>query len=294
MPSLPRLVTAMITPFKEDLSIDFEGAQDLALTLIEEGSEGLVVSGTTGESPALSVREKSELFKAVKEAVGKKGFIIAGTGTNSTADCLEITKNAEKAGADAVMVVVPYYNKPNAEGIFRHFTAVAGRTDLPMIMYNVPGRTGINMTPETVARLCRVPNIIGLKEACGSMDQVSAIRSVVPDDFLIYSGDDSLTLPMLALGGYGVISVASHLAASRIKEMITSYLAGEVRQAAAIHAELFNLFRTMFITANPIPVKKALNLMGRPAGGLRLPLVEASEAETRQIRAALQEIGLLP
>jgi len=291
--SLPRLITAMITPFKDDLSIDYEGAQKLALTLIKEGSEGLVICGTTGEATTLSTPEKLELFKAVKEAVGDKGYVIAGTGTNSTADCLKMTEGAAKIGVDAALVVVPYYNKPNAEGLYQHYKAVASATDLPVILYNVPSRTVINMQPETVARLSEIPNIVAIKEACGNMDQVTQIRKMVPDDFLIYSGDDSLTLPMLSLGAYGVISVASHLVSPQIREMIDAYLAGEVKKASAIHAQLFNLFRAMFITVNPVPVKRALNLLGRPAGGVRLPLVEATEEETAKIRAAMQQMGLL-
>ncbi len=293
MKSMPRLITAMVTPFKEDFSVDFEGAQKLALQLIEEGSDGLVISGTTGESPTLSVPEKMDLFKAIKEAVGDKGYLIAGTGTNSTADCLKLTEGATKIGVDAVMVVVPYYNKPNAEGLYRHYKAAASVTDLPMILYNVPGRTGINMSPETVARLSQIPNIVAVKEASGNLDQVSAIRNLVPRDFLIYSGDDSLTLPIMAVGGYGVISVASHVAAPQIREMIMSFVNGDVQRAAEIHGKLFELFRTMFITANPIPVKRALNLLGRPSGGLRLPLVEATPEETATIKRVLEKTGLL-
>ncbi|MFY9175369.1 MAG: 4-hydroxy-tetrahydrodipicolinate synthase [Peptococcia bacterium] len=293
MRELPRLITAMITPFKDDLSVDYEAAQKLAQLLINEGSEGLVISGTTGESPTLSVNEKMELFRAVKEAVGDKGYIIAGTGTNSTADCIKLTEGATKAGVDAVMIVVPYYNKPNAEGLYQHYKAAAGATDLPVILYNVPGRTGINMLPETVARLSEIKNIIAVKEASGNLDQVSMIRNMVPEDFIIYSGDDSLTLPMLSVGAYGVISVASHLVAPQIKEMITAYTAGEVKKAAAIHGKLFDLFRTMFITANPIPVKKALSLLGRTADTVRLPLVNATEDETEKIRTVMQQVGLL-
>lgn len=293
MRELPRLITAMITPFKDDLSVDYEAAQKLAQLLINEGSEGLVISGTTGESPTLSVNEKMELFRAVKEAVGDKGYIIAGTGTNSTADCIKMTEGATKAGVDAVMIVVPYYNKPNAEGLYQHYKAAAGATDLPVILYNVPGRTGINMLPETVARLSEIKNIIAVKEASGNLDQVSMIRNMVPEDFIIYSGDDSLTLPMLSVGAYGVISVASHLVAPQIKEMITAYTAGEVKKAAAIHGKLFDLFRTMFITANPIPVKKALSLLGRTADTVRLPLVNATEDETEKIRTVMQQVGLL-
>lgn len=294
MRNLPTLVTAMVTPFKEDMSVDYAAAQQLASLLVEEGSEGLVISGTTGESPTLSVNEKMELFKAIKEAVGDKGYIIAGTGTNATADCLKLTEGATKAGVDAVMVVVPYYNKPNAEGLYQHYKAAAGATDLPMILYNVPGRTGINMLPETVARLSEIKNIVAVKEASGNLDQVSQIRNMVPEDFKIYSGDDSLTLPMLSVGAHGVISVASHLVAPQIKEMVMSYRAGEVKKAAAIHGKLFNLFRTMFITANPIPVKEALRLMGRPAGGVRLPLVNPTAEETAKIKIAMQQLGLLP
>lgn len=293
MRELPRLITAMITPFKDDLSVDYEAAQKLAQLLINEGSEGLVISGTTGESPTLSVNEKMELFRAVKEAVGDKGYIIAGTGTNSTADCIKLTEGATKAGVDAVMIVVPYYNKPNAEGLYQHYKAAAGATDLPVILYNVPDRTGINMLPETVARLSEIKNIIAVKEASGNLDQVSMIRNMVPEDFIIYSGDDSLTLPMLSVGAYGVISVASHLVAPQIKEMITAYTAGEVKKAAAIHGKLFDLFRTMFITANPIPVKKALSLLGRTADTVRLPLVNATEDETEKIRTVMQQVGLL-
>lgn len=291
---MPRLITALITPFKEDLSVDYEGIQKLALKLVREGSEGLVVCGTTGESPALSTSEKVGLIKAVKEAVGNNGIVIAGTGTNSTADSLKMTIEAEKAGADAIMLVVPYYNKPNQEGLFRHFKECAGATALPAILYNIPGRTGTNMLPETVLRLTEeAGNIAALKEASGSLDQVSALKTMLPDDFLIYSGDDSLTLPMLAVGAYGVISVASHVAAKELRDMIDSFVSGDLERARRIHLDLFPIFKAMFVTTNPIPVKRALALLGLPSGGLRLPLVEASPEETRQIKKALMDMQLL-
>lgn len=290
---LPRLITAMATPFTEDSSVDYQGAQELALRLIDEGSEGLVISGTTGESPTLTIQEKINLFRLVKEAVGSRGVVIAGTGTNSTADCLRLTDEACKCGVDAVMVVVPYYNKPNQEGLYLHFKAAAETSSRPVILYNVPGRTGINMLPETVAKLAEIPNIAALKEAAGSLDQVSALKGMLPEEFLIFSGDDSLTLPMMAVGAYGVISVASNVASALIKEMIDAFVQGDVAKAGQIHGRLFPLFRNMFITANPIPVKKALNLMGRPAGGLRLPLVEASPAETKVIKDSMEKLSLI-
>lgn len=293
MIEFPRVITAMITPFKDDNSVDYEGAQKLALHLVNQGSEGLVVSGTTGESPTLTVDEKLNLYTAVKEAVGHQGVVIAGTGTNSTVDCLRLTEEACKRGLDAIMVVVPYYNKPNQAGIYQHYKAVSQVSTLPVILYNVPGRTGINMHPETVAKLAELPNIVGIKEASGDLDQVSLLRSILPQDFLIFSGDDSLTLPMLALGGHGVISVAGHIVAKEIKEMIDSFIKGDVEKARMIHLQIFNLFKTMFVTTNPIPVKKAANLLNLPSGGLRLPLIEASSQETEVIMKALKNLNKL-
>ena len=294
MTTFPRLFTAMVTPFKEDLSIDYDAAQKLALSLIESGSPGIVVCGTTGESPTLSVQEKFDLFKAVKEAVGDKGTLLAGTGTNSTADCIKLTEGACKVGVDGHLVVVPYYNKPNQEGLYQHFKAVSDATELPIMMYNIPGRTGINMLPETVARLAGIPNIIGLKESSGVFDQISLLKLILPEDFLIYSGDDSLTLPMLSLGCYGVVSVASHVVPGQIKHMIESYIAGNVEEAWKSHRKLFNLFRAMFVTVNPTPVKKALSLMNIiGTSKVRLPLVEASEAEIKVIVEALSSFNLL-
>lgn len=293
MKEYPRIFTAMITPFKEDESVDFEGAQRLALHLVNNGSEGLVISGTTGESPTLSKQEKLDLFSAVKDAVGNKGMVFAGTGSNSTLDSVRLTEEASKLNIDGVMAVTPYYNKPNQEGLYQHFMAIAKSTSLPIILYNVPGRTGVNMLPETVAKLAEKENIVALKEACGTTDQVSALKALVSDDFMIYSGDDSMTLPMLSVGGYGVISVASHVAANKINQMIKAFLDGRVNEACKHHIELYPLFKAMFVTTNPIPVKKAVSLAGLPSGKPRLPIVEASASETAVVKKAMESLGLL-
>lgn len=291
---MPRLVTAMITPFKNDLSVDYEGAQKLALQLIEDGNEGIVVSGTTGESPNLTMQEKLDLYKAVKEAVGPEAWVIAGTGSNCTRDSVSLTEETSKLGVDGVMLVAPYYNKPSQEGLYQHFKTVASATDLPVIVYNVPGRTSANILPDTVARLAAdVPNIIAIKEACGNMDQVTALKNAVPENFFVYSGDDSMTLPMLAVGCYGIISVVAHIAAADMRRMIEAYLMGDVQLASQLHLKLFPLIKAMFLTTNPVPVKKALELLGRPSGKVRLPLVEATVAETQAIAEAMKKAGVL-
>ena len=293
MQKLPRLITAMITPFKNDYSVDFEGAQKLALQLIEEGNEGLVISGTTGESPSLNKEEKLDLFKAIKEVVGSKAWVIAGTGSNSTLDSARFTEEAAGTGVDGVMLVTPYYNKPTQDGLYQHFKIVAESIDLPVILYNVPGRTGINLLPDTVVKLAEVPNIVALKEACGNLDQVSALKTKLPEDFYVYSGDDILTLPMLAVGCYGIISVVAHIVGKQMSAMIKAYLTGDIQKATQIHLQLYPIFKALFVVSNPIPVKKALELVGRPSGKLRLPLVEPSPAETEIIRGALKKVGAL-
>ncbi|MDR5695219.1 MAG: 4-hydroxy-tetrahydrodipicolinate synthase [Armatimonadota bacterium] len=287
------VITAMVTPFDEGLNVDYTRAADLARRLVEEGSDSLVVAGTTGESPTLSDEEKVRLFRTVKEAVGEKAKVIAGTGTYDTRHSIHLSKEAEKAGVDGLLLVVPYYNKPSQEGLYKHFRAIAEETRLPAILYNIPGRTGVNMLPETVARLAEVSNIVGIKEASGNLDQVSEIRRRTPKEFLIYSGDDSLTLPILAVGGIGVISVASHLAGRQIQEMIRSFLGGDVQRALDLHLRLLPLFKAMFVTTNPAPVKAALALAGFPVGGLRPPLVEVTEKEREVIAAALRELALV-
>jgi 4-hydroxy-tetrahydrodipicolinate synthase len=220
--------------------------------------------------------------------------VIAGTGSNDTAATIELTKEAEKVGCDGIMLVTPYYNKPSQEGLYQHFKAVASETGLPIILYNVPGRTSTNMLPVTVARLAEIENIVAVKEASGSLEQVVDIKRNTPSDFLIYSGDDLMTLPMLSVGGYGVISVASHVAGKMIQEMITSFVTGKVKAARELHLKLFPLFKVLFITTNPVPVKAAVELIGINAGAPRLPLIGASEEEIDAIKQELDKLGLIP
>ncbi|MEW6045675.1 MAG: 4-hydroxy-tetrahydrodipicolinate synthase [Bacillota bacterium] len=288
-----RLLTAMVTPMRQDGSVDYAAAQELAVRLVESGSDGVVVCGTTGESPTLSDDEKIGMFKAVVDAIGGRSAVVAGTGSNDTRHSIELTKVAEKTGVDAILAVVPYYNRPPQEGLFRHFEAIAKSTSLPVILYNIPGRTGQNLAPETTARLAAIENVVALKDSSGSLDHVSQVRRLAGPDFLIYSGDDSLTLPILAVGGAGVVSVASHLVGRRIRDMIEAFMAGKVELAQRIHLEMFALFKALFVTTNPIPVKKALQLAGINTGPLRPPLVEATESETRLIRQAMMELGLI-
>ena len=293
MKGFGRILTAMVTPMKENGEVNYEEAGKLACHLVETGSEGVVVSGTTGESPVLSVEEKCQLFKVVRETVTNKAAVIAGTGSYNTADSIELTKQAEKIGCDGIMLVTPYYNKPSQDGLYRHFKAVASQTGLPVILYNVPGRTALNMLPETVARLAEIENIIAVKEASGSLDQVAEIKRMTPADFLVYSGDDSMTLPIMSVGGYGVISVAAHLAGKMIQEMVTSFVTGKVKAARELHLKLFPLYKVLFITTNPVPVKAAVEFIGIKAGAPRLPLVRATEQEVNAIKQVMGELGLL-
>ncbi|GAB6180716.1 4-hydroxy-tetrahydrodipicolinate synthase [Desulfotomaculum defluvii] len=289
-----RVLTAMVTPFNPDSSVNYTQAKKLARYLVENGSDGLVVSGTTGESPTLTKDEKIELFKAVVEEVGGKAAVIAGTGSYDTTGSIALTKEAEKVGCDGVMLVAPYYNKPSQEGLYRHFRTLAESTSLPIILYNIPGRTGINVLPATVLRLAEdVPNIVAIKEAAGSIDQVSELRRILPEDFVIYSGDDSMTLPMLALGCQGIISVAAHVAGKKIQEMIDAFTSGNTTLAANLHKELYPLFKGLFITSNPVPVKAALILKGLAVGGVRLPLVEATTNEIESVKIVMKNLELL-
>jgi len=288
------VITAMATPFDREGRVNFPRAAELARRLVERGSDGLVIAGTTGESPTLADEEKVALFRTIKETVGARAKVIAGTGTYNTAHSIHLTAEAEKAGADGILLVNPYYNRPSQDGLYAHFRAIADSTRLPVILYNIPGRTGVNCLPETVARLADVPNIVGIKEATGSLDQASEVRKRTPPDFLIYSGDDSLTLPMLAVGGTGVISVASHLVGTEIGQMIRAFQAGDVRAALVLHLRLWGIFRVLFITTNPVPLKAALALAGFDVGKPRLPLVEATPKEQEQVRAVLQELNLVP
>lgn len=288
------VITAMATPFRPDGAVDYDRAAELARRLVQTGSTGLVVAGTTGESPTLTDEEKLELVRVVKDAVGNGAAVLAGTGTYDTAHSVHLSREAQRAGADGLLVVVPYYNRPTQEGLYRHFRAVAESTDLPVLMYNIPGRTGTNMLPETVARLSEVRNIAGIKEASGSLDQVSEIRRRTPEHFLIYSGDDSLTLPYLSVGAVGIVSVAAHLVGREIAEMIAHFQAGRVEEARRIHLRLFPLFRALFVAPNPVPLKAALEMAGFPVGKPRLPLVEATEKEREQIAAAMREAMGVP
>lgn len=287
------VIPAMVTPFGPDLQVDYDGAARLAVRLADMGCDGILVCGTTGESPTLSDEEKVQLYQTVVEAVGDRVFVWAGTGSNNTAASIRLTRAAAETGADGIMLVTPYYNKPPQEGLYRHFVSIAASTDLPVMVYNVPGRTSRNIEPATVARLAAVDNIVAVKEASGNLDQVSQIRRITPPEFIIYSGDDSLTLPIMAVGGRGIVSVAAHVVGDRMKTMVDAFAAGRVGEAEAIHRLLLPVFKALFNTTNPIPVKAALNLLGIPVGGLRPPLLEATEGEQAQIRAALQELALI-
>lgn len=292
MADFGRVLTAMATPFDESGAVDFEQAASLAKHLVANGSDGIVVAGTTGESPTLSDEEKIRLVRTVKDAVAGRALVVAGTGTNDTRHSVHLTKDAQRAGADGILLVNPYYNRPSQDGLYAHFRTIAESTPLPCMLYNIPGRTGVNTAPETIARLAEMPNITAVKEATGNLDQASEIRRLTKDDFQIYSGDDSLTLPILAVGGAGVVSVASHLAGREIREMVQAYQQGDVRRAVQLHIRLFPLFRVLFITTNPVPLKAALNMSGIKVGKPRLPLVEATAKEKEQIGAVLKELAL--
>lgn len=291
---VPRLLTAMITPYDDKLQVNYAKAAELAEYLADNGTEGIVVSGTTGESPVLTDEEKLKLFAAVKNKLGKRIPVWAGTGSNDTNHCLELSKEAGKLGVDGVMLVCPYYNKPGQEGLYQHFKKIAEAISVPMMLYNVPGRTGINLLPETVARLAQIENIVAIKEASGSMDQVSTLMTLLPEDMTVYSGDDSLTLPMMALGARGVVSIASHLIGNEILAMIDAFYNRETKRAFDLHKQLFPIFKGLFITTNPVPLKEALNQLGQSVGGLRLPLIEANETEKIFIRELLSNAKLLP
>ncbi len=288
-----KLITAMVTPFKDDLSVDYEAAARLADHLVNNGSDGLVITGTTGESCTLTMEESVELYKVVKSTVSGRASVIAGSGSNSTKEALYLTKGAEGAGVDASLQVAPYYNKPSQAGFFAHFKTIAENTGLPLILYNIPGRTGKNVEAETIIKLSEVENIVGVKEASGDLEQVSKIVSDTSDDFLLYSGEDFLTLPILCLGGDGVISVSSHIVGNDMKEMIEAYAAGNNVKALRIHQKLAPLFKVLFINSNPIPVKAALNMVGMNVGSLRSPLVEATDEEKSKIKNVLSGLGLV-
>jgi len=278
----------MVTPFNEEGAVNYEQARKLALALLNSGSEGLVVVGTTGESPTLIREEELRLFSEVKSAVGERGMVIAGTGSNSTTEALEATKEAERIRVDACLLVVPYYNKPTQEGLYQHFKTIAQSTSLPCILYNVPARTVVSLSADTIIKLSQIDNIIGVKEASGNLGQISRIISNTREDFLVWSGNDSDTFPILALGGYGIVSVASHLVGNQISEMINSFINGRIDEAAGIHHRLMPLIDVLFVISNPIPIKYALNHIGFNVGKPRLPLTEPDEKTAALIKDTLK------
>ena len=292
--SFGRVATAMVTPFSEDGKVNYAIAEKLAVHLTQQGTDTIVVCGTTGESPTLTWEEELELFRVVKQAVAGKGKVIVGTGSNSTAEAITATKEAAKLGIDGSLQVVPYYNKPPQEGLYEHFRAIAKACpDLPIVLYNVPGRTSSNLKPETIAQLAQIDNIVAVKEASGSLDQVSQIRVLTPPDFAIYSGDDSLTLPMLAIGGVGVVSVASHIVGLQLQQMIQAFENGQVIKAQEIHCQLFPLFKVLFCSTNPIPLKAALKLQGWEVGSTRLPLRDLKPDLHMGLEKVLKDLSLL-
>ena len=292
MTKLGRLLTAMVTPFDEEGGVDYEQTKRLSLALLDSGSDGLVVSGTTGERPTLTDEEQLKLFTAVKEAVGDRGTVMAGTGSNSTREGVVMTREAERVGVDAILLVVPYYNKPTQEGLFAHFKTIAESTTLPCILYNVPSRTITNLAPETVIRLSKIDNIAGVKEASGNLDQIAKIIEGTGKDFLVYSGNDGDTFPIMAMGGYGVISVVSHLAGKQMRDMVEKLINGRMTEAAEIHHRLLPLVNALFVTSNPIPIKHALNHLGFRVGKPRLPLTEPDEKSAAIIESILKKYSI--
>lgn len=289
-----RVMTAMITPFNAEGEVNYAMAETLAAHLVAHGTDTLVVCGTTGESPTLSWDEDYQLFQSVQRAVGGRAKIVAGTGSNSTREAITATQKAAKLGLDGTLQVVPYYNKPPQEGLYQHFRAIAESSpDLPVILYNVPGRTGQNLSAGTVSRLAEISNIVAVKEASGNLEQVSQIRRSTPEDFTIYSGDDSLTLPMLAVGAQGVISVASHLVGDALQQMIQAFEQGQVKTATQIHLRYFPLFKALFSSTNPIPVKTALRMQGWEVGQTRLPLADQLNVIEQALEPILADLGLL-
>lgn len=284
-----QLITAMVTPFDERGEIDFDATKNLLEHLIKTGTDAVVVAGTTGESPTLSTEEKLELFSfVIKEANGRIP-VIAGTGTNNTKASIELTKEAEKLGADGIMLVAPYYNRPNQDGLYAHFKAIAEETDLPIMIYNIPGRTACNIEVDTIVKLSEIDNIVSVKEASGNLDAMAEIIERTKDGFVLYSGDDSLTLPVLAIGGKGIVSVASHIVGDAMKEMIEAFNRGDIEKAGAIHRKLLPTFKALFSAPSPAPLKAVLNLTGIPVGDVRLPLVPLNE---EQVEALKQHINV--
>ena len=289
MTEIGRLITAMVTPFDEKGAVDYEQAKCLANALLDSGSDGLVITGTTGEGPTLSAEEKIRLYAEVKEAIGSRGAVIAGTTDNDTAKSIELSAEAESVGADALLLTVPAYNKPPQEGLYQHFKAIAESTSLPCVLYNVTSRTSLNMTDETTIRLSEIDNIVGVKEAGSDLNQITRIIDGAGDDFRVWSGNDDETFSIMATGGYGVVSVLSHLVGNQIKQMMGYLLEGDVEKAAAEHRRLLPLFKVMFIVSNPIPLKYSLNHVGFNVGPMRLPLVPPDDKSAEKILEVLSD-----
>jgi 4-hydroxy-tetrahydrodipicolinate synthase len=289
MAEFGRVLTAMVTPFDQQGQLDCERAKELALALLDSGTDGLVLSGTTGEGPTLTNDEKLRLFAEVRSAVGNRGTIIAGTTNYNTAESIELSREAADHGVDGILGTVPYYNKPPQEGLYQHFKAIAEAVDLPLVLYNVPTRTVTNMLPETTVRLSEIDNIVGVKEASGNFEAVAKIVEDCAPGFRVWSGDDSATLPILAVGGYGIVSVASQLIGRQIQAMVQHYLDGRHGEAAEIHRRTLPLVQALFVTTNPIPLKYALNRVGFAVGSPRLPLVEPDANSAAAIEAALEQ-----
>ncbi|WP_243296454.1 4-hydroxy-tetrahydrodipicolinate synthase [Bacillus litorisediminis] len=285
-----RVSTAMVTPFDKRGNIDFGKTSQLIEYLIASGTDSLVVAGTTGESATLTTEEKVALFRHVVKVVNKRIPVIAGTGSNNTYASLELTKRAEAEGVDGCLLVVPYYNKPSQQGIYQHFKTIAEGTSLPVMLYNVPSRTVANMDPETVIRLAEIPNVVALKEAGGSLDAMTEVIANTPDDFYLYSGEDGLTLPALAVGGAGVVSVASHVIGNEMQEMIQLFVSGNTQGAAKLHQKLLPFMKEIFKAPSPAPIKTALQIRGLDVGSVRLPLVPLSENERVSLMKVMQAL----
>lgn len=286
-----RLMTALATPFTEANEIDIAGLERLVTHCIDTGTTAIVACGTTGESPTLSHTEKLQVFRHALRAADGRVPVVAGTAGNDTASSIELSREAEQLGVDALLLVAPYYNRPTQDGLFAHFKAIADAVSIPVVLYNIPGRCGVNIDAETVLRLADVPNIVAVKEASGDFGQIARIAAEKPDDFLLYSGDDKFTLPMMSLGGYGVVSVAAHLVGREMTAMIDAFVSGNVRQAADWNGRLLPLFEALFRVSSPAPLKAALQLMGLPAGSVRLPLVPAPEAVVNALQGELVRLG---
>ena len=289
-----QVLTAMVTPFNAEGEVDYSVTAKLAEHLVYHGTDTVVVCGTTGESPALTWDEEYQLFQVVKQAVGDQAQVMAGTGSNSTREAITATQKAAQLGVDGALLVVPYYNKPPQEGLYQHFREIAAAVpELPLMLYNVPGRTGQNLAPETVARLAEVSNIVAIKQASSDLEQASQIRRLTPPAFEIYSGEDALTLPLLAVGSVGVVSVASHLVGKQLQQMVSAHVQGQPQIAMDIHLKLLPLFKALFATTNPIPVKAALRLQGWAVGSTRLPLPPIPDHINQRLQLVLQDLALL-